>query len=85
MGGITRGDIVLAAAAGDYGKPRPWLPVQANHYNSADRPDSILVCPFTSHEEALAYRVPVNLPYAGAERTSCVMVDNLMAVKRERI
>ena len=67
MGGVTRGDSVLAAAAGDYGKPRPWLVVQADKYNSADRPDSILLCPFTSHDEALACRVPVNLPYAGAE------------------
>ena len=59
MGDISRGDVVLAAAAGDYGKPRPWLVVQGDKHNNADRPDSILVCPFTSHQEALAYRVAV--------------------------
>ena len=85
MGSVSRGDVVLAAAAGDDGKPRPWLVVQADPYNNADRPDSILVCPFTSHEEAVSYRVPVNLPYGGTERASWVMVDKLMAVKRERI
>jgi len=85
MGGVSRGDVVLAAAAGDYGKPRPWLVVQADKHNSADRPDSILVCPFTSHQEALSYRVPVRLPYGDVERVSWVMVDKLMAVKRERI
>lgn len=70
MGGVNRGDVVLAAAAGDYGKPRPWLVVQADEHNSADRPDSILVCPFTTHQEALSYRVPVHLPYGDTERSS---------------
>jgi mRNA-degrading endonuclease toxin of MazEF toxin-antitoxin module len=36
--------VVLAAAAGDYGKPRPWLVVQADKHNHADRPNSILLC-----------------------------------------
>jgi mRNA interferase MazF len=85
VGSVSRGDVVLAAAAGDYGKPRPWLVVQADSYNSADRPDSILVCPFTSHEETVSYRVPAPLPYGDTERLCWVMVDKLMAVKRERI
>jgi len=85
VGGVSRGDVVLAAAAGDYGKPRPWLVVQAGKHNRADRPDSILVCPFTSHQEALVYRVAVKLPFGSGERASWVMVDKLMAVKRERI
>lgn len=85
MGSVSRGDVVLAAAAGDFGKPRPWLVVQADKYNRCDRPDSILVCPFTSHQETLAFRIAVNLPYGGAERASWVMADKLMAVKRERI
>jgi mRNA interferase MazF len=85
VGGVSRGEVVLAAMAGDYGKPRPWLVVQADQHNRADRPDSILVCPFTSHQEDLAYRVAVKLPYGSAERASWVMVDKLMAMKRERI
>ena len=82
---MSRGDVVLAAAAGDYGKPRPWLVVQADKHNRAERPDSILVCPFTSHQETLVYRVLVNLPYGDARRASWVMVDKLMAIKRDRI
>ena len=85
MGAVSRGDVVLAAAAGDYGKPRPWLVVQADKHNRAERPDSILVCPFTSHQETLVYRVLVNLPYGDARRASWVMVDKLMAIKRDRI
>lgn len=85
MGGVSRGDVVLASAAGDYGKPRPWLVVQADKFNSAERPDSILVCPFTTHQDVLPYRVPVRLPYGDTDRASWVMVDKLMAIKRERI
>jgi len=85
MGGVSRGDVVLAAAAGDYGKPRPWLVVQADKFNSADRPDSILVCPFTTHQDVASYRVPVHLPHGDTDRASWVMVDKLMAIKRERI
>ncbi|WP_363183527.1 type II toxin-antitoxin system PemK/MazF family toxin [uncultured Thiocystis sp.] len=45
----------------------------------------MLVCPFTSHQETLPYRVPVSLPYGDAVRASWAMTDKLMAVKRERI
>ncbi|WP_407635634.1 hypothetical protein [Lamprocystis purpurea] len=38
-----------------------------------------------SHQEDLAYRVAVKLPYGSVERASWVMVDKLMAMKRERI
>ena len=82
---VTRGDVVLAAAPGDYGKPRPWLVVQADKHNRAERPDSILVCPFTSHNEPLPYRIAIDLPHGDTVRASWVMVDKLMAVKRERL
>lgn len=85
MGEVRRGDVVLAAAAGDYGKPRPWLVVQANRYNDPGHLGSVLVCPFTTHEEAAHYRVPLALPAGESSRRSWVMVDKLMAIKRERI
>lgn len=85
MGEIRRGDIVLAAAAGDYGKPRPWLVMQVDRYNNSPRPGSVLVCPFTTHDEPAAYRIPMDLPAGDAPRRSWVMVDKLMAIKRERI
>ncbi|WP_367115673.1 hypothetical protein [Thiohalocapsa sp.] len=44
--------MVLAAAAGDYGKPRPWLILQADHYNDSERPGSVLVCRWASAEES---------------------------------
>jgi mRNA interferase MazF len=82
---LKRGDVVLAAAAGDYGKPRPWLIIQADRYNDSERPGSVLVCPFTTHHEAAPYRIPLDLPSGEADRRSWVMVDKLAAIKRERL
>lgn len=82
---INRGDIVLAAVAGDYGKPRPWVVVQADRYNAQHQPDSVLACPFTTYGEALPYRIAFGLPTGLETRLSWVMVDKLMAIKRERI
>lgn len=85
MGEISRGDVILAAAAADYGKPRPWLVVQVDRYNKSERPGSVLAGPFTTHDEPAAYRIPLDLPAGDAQRRSSVMVDKLMAIKRERI
>jgi len=43
---LKRGDIVTIAAAGDYGKPRPALVVQADVFN--DIHASITLVPLTS-------------------------------------
>ena len=82
---VSRGDVVLAAAAGDFGKPRPWLVVQADVFNATERPGSVLVCPFTTHEEPAAYRVPFDLPAGDSIRRSWVMADKLTAMRRARI
>jgi len=43
---MQRGDVVTVAAAGDYGKPRPALIVQADLFNAAH--PSVTVLPLTS-------------------------------------
>jgi len=85
VGGIRRGDVVLAAGAGDYGKPRPWFIIQADRYNNSEQPGSVLVCPFTIHDELASYRIPLDLPAGDSHRRLWVMVDKLMAIKRERL
>lgn len=45
----------------------------------------MLVCPFTTHDEPAAYRIALDLPAGDSQRRSWVMVDKLMAIKRERI
>ena len=45
----------------------------------------MLVCPFTTYHEPAAYCIRIDLPAGDTQRQSWVMVDKLMAIKRERI
>jgi len=54
---MKRGDIVTAAAQGDYGKPRPAVVIQSDRLAETD---SVLVCLITSElRDALFHRVPL--------------------------
>ena len=82
---VKRGDIVTAAAPGDYGKPRPAVVVQSDALN--DILHGIVICPLTTDTvEAPLLRVSVE-PTAsnGLRETSHVMVDKVMAVSRHRL
>jgi mRNA interferase MazF len=82
---IIRGDIVVAALPGDYGKGRPALVAQSDAFNATHA--SVVVCPITSHLiEAPLFRIAL-VPSAetGLKVLSHVMVDKMMAIKRERI
>jgi len=82
---MKRGDIVLAVAAGDYGKPRPALVVQADLFN--DTHASILVCLMTSDiQDAPLFRITVQPSEEnGLQIPSQIMVDKVMAIRREKI
>ena len=77
--------MVVAAAPGDYGKPRPALVVQSDLFNETH--SSIVVCPITSHlVEAPMFRLTLRPTTGnGLATESQVMVDKVMAVRRERI
>jgi mRNA interferase MazF len=80
-----RGDIVLAVLSGDYGKPRPALVIQSDLFNETHA--SLVLCPLSSEVTGLtAFRV--HLPASeetGLRVESEVMVDKMIAAKRERI
>jgi mRNA interferase MazF len=82
---IVRGDIVVVALSGDYGKPRPALVVQSDAFNPTH--SSIVVCPITSHLiEASLFRITLHpSPATGLKSVSQVMVDKLMAIRLDRI
>lgn len=82
---MKRGDLVIASAPGDYGKPRPALVVQTDLLN--DTHASVLVCLITSDiVEAPLFRLLLEAkPENGLERPSQVMVDKIVALRRERI
>ena len=83
---MRRGDIVLVALPGDYGKPRPALVVQANLL-TADDCGSVVVCPFTTHlTGAASFRVAVEPTEAnGLRARSEVMVEKAAGVARVRL
>lgn len=82
---MKRGDIVLAVARGDYGKPRPAVVVQSDLFNSTHA--SLIVCLLTSElVEAPLFRLTVSpSPSNGLEQVSQIMVDKLLALPCNRI
>lgn len=82
---MNRGDIVVSAAPGDYGKPRPSVVVQSDLFNASHA--SIVICPITSHlVEAPLFRLTIRpAPENGLKSESQIMIDKVMALKRERI
>ena len=82
---LVRGDIVICAAPGDYGKPRPAVVVQSDLFNATHA--SIVVCPITTHlENAPLFRIPVPPgKMTGLELPSQAMVDKITAIPRSRI
>lgn len=81
---MKRGDLVTVALPGNFGKPRPALIIQADAYNAHT---SVTVLPITSTQiDAPLLRVTL-APNDGnqLERTSQIMVDKTMTVRRERL
>jgi len=79
-----RGDLVTVAMQGDFGKPRPALVVQANHFSEHS---SVTVLPVTGTLVAAPLlRVTVQ-PSAenGLQKPSQVMVDKAMTVKLDKV
>lgn len=80
---MKRGDLVTVAVAGDYGKPRPAVVIQSDHLAETD---SVLVCLLTSTlRDAPLYRLTLEpTPANGLNVCSQIMVDKIMAVRRDR-
>jgi mRNA interferase MazF len=81
---MTRGDLVTIAVAGDYGKPRPALVVQADAFQALS---SVTVLRLTSElHDWPTFRVTVQPSEANGLRTlSQVMIDRAIALPREKI
>lgn len=80
---MRRGDLVTVALSGDYGKPRPALVIQSDFLPETD---SVLVCLLTTVARAAPlYRLSLPADEAtGLREPSQVMVDTIMAVRRDR-
>jgi mRNA interferase MazF len=82
---LTRGDVVVVALPGEYGKRRHAVVIQAEPF-IADFP-SVLVCPITSSPLAHSVaRVPVAAtPDNGLSMDMMLMVDKIAAMPVNRI
>lgn len=82
---MKRGDIVVAALPGAYGKPRPAVVVQSNIL--AAQLGSMVVCPITSDRQLTAdFRINLEPSAAtGLRLPSHIMVDKILALPTEKI
>jgi mRNA interferase MazF len=82
---VKRGDLVAAVAPGAYGKPRPYLLLQADEFNPTH--DSFTVAPLTSHlVGAPLFRITVEpSPTNGLRSVSQVMIDKLVTLPRAKL
>lgn len=80
-----RGDVVVCALPGDYGKPRPAVVVQSDLFNPTHA--SVAVCPLTSMIiDAPLFRIAVEPGEGnGLKVPSEVMVDKITALRSDRI
>jgi mRNA interferase MazF len=81
---VRRGDLVTIAVAGDYGKPRPALVVQADAFDALG---SVTVLRITSElHDWPAFRVTVQPSEAnGLRKPSQVMIDRAIALPAEKV
>ncbi len=81
---MKRGDFVTIAMQGDFGKPRPALIIQSDLFDALS---SATVLPVTSTlVDAPLFRITVEPNTTnGLRKTSQIMVDKTLTVKREKI
>jgi len=84
-GELRRGDIVVCAPPGEYGKPRPAVILQADIFLEAR--DSVTVCLITSTDvDAPLFRVPIEPgDESGLRGRSFAMADKVMTVSKARL
>ena len=82
---MRRGDVVVVAAAGDYGKPRPAVVVQTDAFPETH--PSVVICQMTSDVvHTQDFRVAIEpTEENGLRARSQIMADKPVTVRRERV
>ena len=82
---MRRGDMVIVAAAGDYGKPRPAVIVQTDAFPETHA--SVVICQMTSEVvEAPDFRVTIDPSEKnGLRARSQIMADKPVTIRRARV
>ena len=82
---MRRGQFVIVATAGDYGKPRPAIIVQSDLF--AELP-SVVICPLTSmlRDDADQFRLEVHPSKRnGLREASQIAIDKITAIPVAKI
>ena len=82
---MKRGDLIIVAMTGDYGKPRPTLVIQSDLFNETHA--SVTVAPVTSTlVDAPLFRLAVEpSSQNGLRAVSQIMLDKITTVRRDRL
>jgi mRNA interferase MazF len=81
---VSRGELVVVAAPGDYGKPRPAVIVQSNAIPESHA--SVVICPMASDLVEADFRITIEPgPETGLRVRSQIMDDKPVTIRRERI
>lgn len=81
---MRRGDLVTVAIQGDFGKPRPALVVQSDHFE-ASATVTVLLISGTLVDAPLLRMTIQPTDDNGLQKPSQVMVDKIMTVRRDKI
>lgn len=81
---MKRGDIISVALQGDFGKPRPALVIQSNQFDKTMTVTVLLIS--SSLVDAPLIRLNVEPSDQNClNKTSQIMIDKIMTVKRDKI
>jgi mRNA interferase MazF len=80
---MKRGDVIIGAGQGDYGKPRPMLVVQADAITGFDTVSVALITTTLIHEPRIRPAIAAS-ETNGLRELSEVMVDKIQPLKRSR-
>jgi mRNA interferase MazF len=81
---VKRGDVVLVAVSGDYGKPRPALIVQSDLF---DEHPSVSICLVSTHlQQTPLFRYQLEPESGnGLSTVSQVQIDKIMTIPRQKV
>lgn len=82
---MHRGDIVICALKGDFGKCRPAVVVQSDLFNNTH--SSAIICPITTELIATPlFRIEISPSVAnGLKKVSQVMADKIITIRKDKI
>jgi len=81
---MRRGDLVTVAVSGDFGKPRPALVIQSDLFDETGTVTVLLVSSALAEAPLIRVTVEPSLQN-GLQKTSQIMIDKAMSVKRDKI